>query len=71
METNRRTGKINETKTYSITNKIEKPLAKLTTGKRKKTQINTTRDEKGTLQQTSLKPRAPLGNILKHSTPIN
>jgi hypothetical protein len=45
--------------------------ATLNKRKREKTQINTIRLEKATLQQMSIKFRAPLGNILKTHTLTN
>lgn len=44
---------------------IDKPLAKITKRKRRKTQINTIRDGKGDDPQISLKSRGSLSTILK------
>jgi hypothetical protein len=49
----------------SMKQKIDKHLVKLTKRKRKMTQINRIRDEKGNITTDNRKSRESLGNILK------
>jgi hypothetical protein len=64
--------RVNETKSWFFEkiNKIDKPLVKVTK-RRKETQINKIRDEKGILQQILIKLKKSCGKILKTYTPEN